>query len=155
MRVEKDNIITIHYTIKDENDEIVDSSLHEEPLEYLHGHSVMLPGLEKALAGKLEGDSIALWIEPAEGFGEKEADSIIELDRQDFEVGADIEPGMEFDVEDEDGEGIITVLSVDGDKVLADRNHPLAGKKLYVEAEIVHIKKAEDWEIEGWKHHTH
>ncbi len=155
MIVEKDNIITIHYTIKNKNSEIVDSSLDEEPLEYLHGHNFMLPGLEKALEGLKEGDSVALWLDPEDGFGERSENYILELERDDFGEGAELEEGMEFDIEDENGEGIITVIKVDGDRIVVDRNHPLAGKKLYVEAEILGIKKAEDWEIEGWKHHSH
>lgn len=155
MKVEKDNIITIHYTIKNENNEIVDSSIEEEPLEYLHGHDFMLSGLEKALEGLEKGDSVALWLDPAEGFGNRRDDYIIELNLRDFGDDADLEEGMEFDVEDDDGEGIITVIKIDGDRVIVDRNHPLAGERLYVEAEVLGIKKAEDWEIEGWKHHSH
>ncbi len=155
MEVDKDCIITIHYTIKDSEGNIVDSSVNEEPLEYLHGHDMMLPGLEHALNGRSNGSSVALWLEPDEGFGLHDEDKILELDRTEFSEDAEIEAGMEFDIEDEEGEGIITILSVQGEKVIADRNHPLAGKKLYVEAEILNIKKAEDWEIKGWKHRNH
>ena len=155
MKVEKDYIITIQYILKDEAGQLGDTSTGEEPLEYLHGHGLMLPGVEKALGGKSKGESVAVWIDPEEGFGKRNEENIIELSRLDFEGNPEIESGMEFDIEDDDGEGIITVLSVDGDTVLVDRNHPLAGKKLYVEAEIIDIKKAEKWEIEGWKHHTH
>lgn len=155
MEVDKDCIITIHYTIKDSEGNIVDSSVNEEPLEYLHGHDMMLPGLEHALNGRSDGSSVALWLEPDEGFGLHDEDKILELDRTEFGEDAEIEAGMEFDIEDEEGEGIITILSVQGEKVIADRNHPLAGKKLYVEAEILNIKKAEDWEIKGWKHRNH
>jgi len=155
VRVEKDNIITIHYTIKDENTEIVDSSLDEEPLEYLHGHDFMLPGLEKALEGLQKGASVALWLSPEEGFGDRREDYIMELDRSDFEQDMELEAGMEFEVEDEDGEGIITVIKIDGERIVVDRNHPLSGKRLYAEAEVLDIKKAEDWEIQGWKHHSH
>ncbi len=155
MKVLKDHIITINYEIKDTSGTIVDTSGEEEPLEYLHGHGLMLPGIEKNFEGGEEGKSISLWLEPEDGFGLRDSEKIVELDRSLFEEDADLESGIEFDIEDEEGEGIITILSVDGNKVTADRNHPLAGKKLHVEAEIIHIKKAEDWEIEGWKHHTH
>ncbi len=153
MKVEKDHIITIEYILKDDKGNLVDSSAGEEPLEYLHGHGLMLPGIEAALENKEKGDSVSLWLSPEEGFGLREEANIIALSRKDFEE--DPEPGMEFDVEDEEGEGIITVLSVNEDTVLVDRNHPLAGKKLYVEAKIIQVKKAEGWEIEGWEHHTH
>jgi len=155
MKVLKDHIITINYEIKDTSGTVVDTSEGEEPLEYLHGHGLMLPGIEKNLEGGEEGKSISLWLEPEDGFGLRDSEKIVELDRSLFEEDADLESGIEFDIQDEEGEGIITILSVDGNKVMADRNHPLAGKRLHVEAEIIHIKKAEDWEIEGWKHHTH
>jgi len=155
VKVAKDHIITIHYTIKDDIGEIVDSSEDEEPLEYLHGHNFMLPGLERALDGLAEGEKVSVWLDPEEGFGNRDEDLVFMLSRSDFGEGAEIEEGMEFDVEDEEGEGIITVLKVEDDNVLVDRNHPLAGKRLHVDAEVIEIKKAETWEIEGWKHHSH
>ena len=152
MKVGKNSIVTIEYVMMDNSGEILESSKEDGVYDYLHGIGEMLPGVEKALSGLEKGDSIDIIVPPEDGFGIKNDEFIFEVDKEIFPEDTSLEAGMEFDVEDEDGDNIITVLELRGDKVLVDKNHPLAGETLKVEAKILDIRMAEDWEIEHWGH---
>ena len=152
MKVGKNSIVTIEYVMMDISGEILESSKEDGKYEYLHGIGEMLPGVEKALEGKEKGASIDIVIPPEDGFGIKKKELIQKINKDIFPEGTVFEKGMEFDVEDEDGDSIITILDIMDDKVLIDKNHPLAGETLKVKAEIIDVKLAEDWEIEYWGH---
>ena len=154
MKVSENTIIMLEYILMDNSGEILESSKEDGEYEYLHGIGEMLPGVEKALLGLEKGGSIDIIIPPEEGFGIKSEEMIFEIDKNIFPEEAILEKGMEFDVEDDDGESIITVIELRGEKVLIDKNHPLAGETLRVQAEIIDVRKAEDWEIEHWGHHN-
>ena len=108
--------------------------------------------LEKALSGLEKGASIDIVVPPEEGFGFKSEEMIFEIDKDMFPEGSILEKGMEFDVDDDDGENIITVVELRGEKVLIDKNHPLAGETLKVQAKVLDVRKAMAWEIEHWGH---
>jgi FKBP-type peptidyl-prolyl cis-trans isomerase SlyD len=152
MKVSKNTIVTIEYIMKNESGEVFESSKVDGEYEYLHGIGDMLPGVEKVLEGREKGATIDIVITPEDGFGLKKKELIQEIDKNIFPEGTVFEKGMEFDVEDEDGDSIITILDVMDDKVLIDKNHPLAGETLKVQAEIIDVRMAEDWEIEHWGH---
>lgn len=152
MKVVKNSIVKLEYIMMDHSGEILESSKIDGEYDYLHGIGEMLPGVEKALSGLEKGDSIDIVIPPEDGFGIKNDEFIFEVDKSIFPEETDLEPEMEFDVEDEDGANIITVLELRGDKVLVDKNHPLAGETLKVQAKILDVRIAEDWEIEHWGH---
>ncbi|RKX81404.1 MAG: peptidylprolyl isomerase [Spirochaetes bacterium] len=153
MKVTKNSIVTLEYVLMDSIGEVLESSKVDGEYDYLHGIGEMLPGVEKALNGLEKGAKIDIVISPEDGFGIKNEDLIIEVEKDIFPEDSVLETGVEFDVEDEDGDNIITILEVRGDKVLVDKNHPLAGETLRVKAEIINIRMAEDWEIEHWGHH--
>ncbi len=155
MKVGDNTIVTLEYTLLDHSGEILESSKEDGEYEYLHGIGEMLPGVERALSGLEKGASIDIIVPPEDGFGIRSEDMVFEIDKNTFPEEASLEVGMEFDVEDDDGESIITVIELRGDKVLIDKNHPLAGETLRVQAEILDVKMAEDWEIEYWDHHRH
>jgi len=152
MKVTKNSIVNIEYVMMDNTGEILESSKIDGEYEYLHGIGDMLPGVEKALEGLEKGASIDIVIPPEDGFGIKKEENVQEISKNDFPEGTDLEEGMEFDIEDEDGDAIITIVELRGDKVLVDKNHPLAGETLKVQAKILDIRMAEDWEIEHWGH---
>jgi len=153
MKVTKNSIVTLEYVLMDSTGEVLESSKVDGEYDYLHGIGEMLPGVEKALNGLEKGAKIDIVIPPEDGFGIKNEDLIVEVEKDIFPEDSVLETGVEFDVEDEDGDNIITILEVRGDKVLVDKNHPLAGETLRVKAEIIDIRMAEDWEIEHWGHH--
>ncbi len=152
MKVVKNSIVTLEYVMMDHSGEILESSKTDGEYDYLHGTGEMLPGVEKVLTGLEKGNSIDIVIPPEDGFGIKNDEFIFEVEKSIFPEDTVLEPDMEFDVEDEDGANIITVLELRGDKVLVDKNHPLAGETLKVQATILDVRMAENWEIEHWGH---
>ncbi len=153
MKIGKNKVVTLEYTLMKDSGEIIESSKEDGSYEYIYGTGDMLPGVEKALLGLQKGEQIDITIPPEEGFGLRDENLIEEIDVDQFPDGAEIEEGMEFDVEDEDGESIITILERTGNRVKVDSNHPLAGKILKVTATVIDVREADPSEIAH--HHAH
>ncbi|KXK21802.1 MAG: peptidyl-prolyl cis-trans isomerase [Chloroflexi bacterium OLB15] len=141
-------VVTLAYVLKVDNEE-VSRMTADEPMEYLHGYQEIVPGLEAALTGKRIGDKLSLTLSPAEGYGEYDAENFEEITRADIPFADDLEVGMDLEVEDEEGNAYLaTVSAINGDSVVLDFNHPLAGKSLDYEVEVVNIRIADDEELE-------
>ena len=155
MQISKDLVTSIHYTLKDAEGEVLDTSEGQEPLHYLHGAHNIVPGLEKALEGKAKGDSLTVTVEPIDGYGEYNAELIQDLPKEMF-VGIDtIEVGMEFQTQTPDGGmQIIEVKSIDGDQVTVDGNHPMAGQTLHFDVDITDVREATKDELEHGHVHS-
>ena len=96
MKIEKDKWVEIHYTLKDDSGQQLDSSVGSEPLAYIHGRGYLIPGLENLLLGHEPGDKFSAHIEPKDGYGEYDERLIVELDRNKFEFDGEITVGMPF-----------------------------------------------------------
>ena len=144
--IQKDTVAKIHYKLTNDEGQVVDSSEGRDPLEYLHGHGNIVAGLEDALDGKSEGDSLQVSVSPAEGYGEHDEALIIDVERQHLPV-EDLEPGMRFSAETSNGMRLFTVKEVAEESVKLDGNHPLAGENLNFDVEVVGIRDAEAEEI--------
>lgn len=141
-------VVSMHYKLTDDNGNVLDSSEGSKPLAYLHGAGNIIPGLEKALVGKVEGDSLQVRIEPSEGYGEVMPDLIQTVKREVFQGVKSVEVGMVFEAKTQDGSGQrIVVKKVDGDEVTIDANHPLAGVMLNFDIEIVGVREATKEEV--------
>ncbi len=141
-------VVSMNYTLTNDAGEVIDSSAGGEPLNYLHGAGNIIPGLENALTGKVQGDKLNVRVEPAEGYGESNPDMIQAVPRAAFQGVESIEPGMEFQAAGPDGHSqVIKVKEVNGDEITIDANHPLAGEVLNFEVEIVGIRDASEEEI--------
>ncbi|MEV6768339.1 peptidylprolyl isomerase [Nocardia sp. NPDC051030] len=148
MSIAADKVVSIEYTLTDDDGDVLDTSVGEAPLVYLHGADNIVPGLEQALEGKVAGDELKVVIEPEDGYGEYLAELVSTVDREMFEGIDEIEAGMEFHAEAPDGESqIVTVRGVDGDEVTIDANHPLAGQRLHFAVKIVDIRDASEDEL--------
>jgi len=133
----------IHYTLKNDAGEVLDSSDGGEPLAYLHGHHNIVPGLENALAGKTTGDSFNVAIAPADGYGEKQGDGPQRVHRREFPKDFPVEPGRPVPVQTEDGQHLtLWITEAKGAYVWVDVNHPLAGETLHFDVEIVAVREA-------------
>lgn len=142
-------VVSMHYTLKDDDGNVIDSSVGEEPLTYLHGAGNIIPGLEKALLGKVQGDSMDVKVEPAEGYGDMVPELIQVIDKSAFQEVEAIEPGMEFQARSPDGDmRTIVVRAVEGEEVTIDANHPLAGMDLHFAVEITAVREATQEEID-------
>lgn len=154
MNITNETMVTIHYTLKDSEGEILDTSREEggEPLEYIHGLEMVVPGLEKALAGKKKGDKFNTEIAPEEGYGEYDDELLAIVPKENFEgFDEDLEPGMQFEAEFSGGPRLITVVEIEGDDVTIDCNHPLAGETLFFDIEVMGVRKATKEELEAAK----
>jgi FKBP-type peptidyl-prolyl cis-trans isomerase SlyD len=157
-------VVSIHYTLRDDEGEVVDSSSGSEPLDYLHGAGNIVPGLEAAMEGKAIGDKFKIAVPPAEGYGELQPAGAKAVPRSGFPRGAELEPGMQFFVRGPDGEPFpVWVKEVGAKEVVIDTNHPLAGETLHFEVEVVGMRAATEEEVEhghphgpdGHGHHHH
>ncbi|HKP60389.1 MAG TPA: peptidylprolyl isomerase [Polyangiales bacterium] len=148
MEIANNTAVWLQYTLRDDAGEVLDASEHDEPLVYIHGQGDIVPGLEKALQGKSVGSKFKVSVSPEEGYGVREEAKVQKVPRGAFEDDADLEPGMQFQAQGPDGIDIVTVLEVSGDDVTIDANHPLAGKQLHFEIEVVEVRVATEEELE-------
>jgi len=148
MSISNQLVASIHYTLKNDAGEVIDSSEGQEPLEYLHGAKNIVPGLEKELDGKDIGDKISVVVPPQEAYGEYDANLIQELPKEMFGGVDEIEVGMEFHAQTEHGLQVVAVKKVDPTTVTVDGNLPLAGETLHFEVEVVGIREATAGELE-------
>ena len=142
MTVTKDSVVGIEYTLTDDNKQTLDSSAGAGPLEYLHGHNNIIPGLEKELEGKSVGDEFSATVAPADAYGERMDNLVVEVNRSQFPEDVEVTAGMQFEAGDANGSRIVTVTAVNGDSVTVDANHPLAGETLHFAVKVVSIREA-------------
>ncbi|MEQ1545683.1 peptidylprolyl isomerase [Methyloglobulus sp.] len=142
MQITDNTAVSIHYTLTNDAGEEIDSTTEGEPLVYLHGTGNIILGLEKALYNRSVGDKFNVRIEAADAYGEFSDDMIQVVSRAMFEGIDNVEVGMQFHAAANSGSGVITVLTVDGDDITIDGNHPLAGQALSFAIEIVGVRPA-------------
>ena len=131
--------VKIHYTLK-VNGEIVDSSAGRGPLEYEQGKGMLVPGVEAGLDGAKPGDKKKLAIPPKDGYGEIDPEMIITAPREAFAQMPDLKPGATVRASGPDGEFRAIVQEVGDSTVKLDLNHPLAGKTLEFDLEVVAVE---------------
>jgi FKBP-type peptidyl-prolyl cis-trans isomerase SlyD len=153
-------VVSFEYTLKGDDGEVIDTSEGGEPLTYLHGTGSIIPGLESALGGRVVGDALQVVVAAKEGYGERDDDLVTEATRSQFPKGATLAVGTQFEASGPDGRQVVTISSIDGDRVLLDANHPLAGKTLHFDVKIVEVRAATAEELRhghvhgpGGEHH--
>lgn len=142
MKIAKDSVVSIHYTLKDGSGAVLDSSSGAEPLAYLHGNGNLVPGLEAALEGKGKGAKLDVTVAPAEGYGPRDEKLVQKVPKRMFEGGVDV--GQRFHA----GPSVVTVTHIQGDMVTVDANHPLAGQDLHFSVEVMDVRAASEEELE-------
>ena len=153
--------VSIDYTLTNDAGEVIDSSAGGAPLVYLHGAGNIIAGLEKALLGKQAGDELDVAVEPEDAYGEYSAELVATLNRSMFEGVDQLEVGMQFHASGPDGSmQIVTIRELEGDDVIVDGNHPLAGQRLNFKVKVVEVRDASEEEVahghihgEGGHHH--
>lgn len=148
MQVADNMAVSIHYTLTNDKGEVLDSSIGDEALVYLHGEGNIISGLEKALDGKAVGDKFNVRLAAADAYGEFMEDRIQVISRAMFEGVDELEVGMQFQADVSDGPGIVTITNIDADNITIDGNHPLAGEPLTFAVEVVAIRAATEEELD-------
>ena len=147
MKIEKDTVVSIHYTLTDNDGNQLDSSNEQGPLVYLQGHQNIIPGLEKELEGKVTGDKLTAKVAPADAYGEINSELVQEVPRTQFQEPESLQVGMQFQVETEAGPMLLAVTALTDDTVTVDGNHPLAGVTLNFDVEVVEVRAASEEEV--------
>ncbi len=139
-QAKKGDAVEVHYTGKLEDGTVFDSSENRDPLSFTLGSGQVIPGFEEAVEGMEEGEKKAHTITPEQGYGEHREDLVVAIPRNQLPPDANPEVGQHLELHLRDG-GVIQalVVAVDEDKVVIDANHPLAGKTLVFEIELVKI----------------
>ena len=148
MEITADRVVTIHYTFKDDAGAVLDSSAGGAPLAYIQGHGNLVSGLEKALEGKQNGNTLAVVVSPADGYGERDESLIQRVPKRALQGSGNIKKGMQFQASTDDGMRLFTVTAVIGDMVTLDGNHPLADQTLHFDVEVVGVREATTEELE-------
>lgn len=142
MKIARGRVVRMHYTLRDERGSTIESSRGRDPLSYLHGYGQLIPGLEKALDGSEAGLQTAVTVAPKDAYGEKDPKAVIRAAREDFPDDLKLEAGVEVQADTPDGPITFTVVSVDEKEAVLDANHPLAGKTLTFDVEILEVRAA-------------
>ncbi|WP_413112807.1 peptidylprolyl isomerase [Thaumasiovibrio sp. DFM-14] len=147
MKVVKDTVVSLAYTVKTEEGVVVDQSSKEAPLDYLHGHNNLIVGLENALEGCAAGDSFSVTVAPEEAYGEHHDALVQRVPAEVFQGVDEITVGMRFLADTDQGPIPVEVTEVDGDEVVVDGNHMLAGQTLSFDVEVIALREATEEEV--------
>jgi FKBP-type peptidyl-prolyl cis-trans isomerase SlyD len=147
MNITKGSVVLFDYTLNDDDTEIIDSSKDGGPLAYLHGEGQIVKGLEKVMEGKKAGDSFSVTVSPEEAYGMPDPAKIAVVSADQIEGGEDLEEGMQLEASNDEGEQIVVVSKIEGDKVTLDGNHPLAGMTLHFDITVREVRAATAEEI--------
>lgn len=148
MTIAENKVVTLHYTLTDDEGTVIDKS-EDGSFLYLHGASNIIPGLENALTGKASGDELKVTVEPENGYGVRDDARMESVPREMFPEDAEIAPGSQFSAEGPEGQMItVTVVKADDETVTIDANHPLAGVQLNFDVKVVEVRDASAEEVE-------
>lgn len=156
MKIEKNVVVALAYQVKLEDGVVVDQSTTEAPLEYLHGNDNLIIGLERELEGKAAGDKFTATISPEDAYGEHSDDLVQRVPAEVFQGVDTLEVGMRFLADTDQGPIPVEITEVDGDEVVVDGNHMLAGHTLTFDVEVVAVRAASEEELaHGHVHSAH
>ena len=148
MSFEKNQVVTFHYSVTNENKEVVDSSFSAEPLAFLAGQNQVLPKVEETLNGMLLNTKKTVTLSPQEAYGEYNEEHIQQASRGNFPADTKLEIGMQFMADMEDGGHMPFIIkAIEGDQVTIDFNHPLAGQTLTFDLELIEVRDATEEEL--------
>lgn len=141
-KVKEGDTVKVHYTGKlTEDGTVFDSSREREPLEFTLGNGQLIPGFEEAVVGMEEGDNTTVELDSEDAYGERREDLELEVSKSDLPDNIDPQVGMQLQMQQqEDGQAIpVQITAVEDDFVKLDANHPLAGKDLTFDIELIEV----------------
>jgi FKBP-type peptidyl-prolyl cis-trans isomerase SlyD len=153
MMIEKDKAVSLDYTLSDETGQVIETSKGREPLNYIHGTGV-IKGFEQAMTGRSVNDSFSFTVNPSEGYGEHRKELVFEVSKEQLGGVPDLKEGMPLRVQTNNGAMVVRVSKIESDKVILDANHPLAGKILNFDVQVLEVRDATPEELEE-AYHVH
>ena len=140
-QAQQGNTVRVHYTGRLDDGSVFDSSEGGEPLEFTIGQGQMIPGFEQGVVGMELGESRTVTIAADQAYGVYQPQGVIEVDRSEIPPTIQLEVGLQLQATGPDGRPAqLTVIELSEDKVKMDGNHPLAGKDLTFEIEVIGIR---------------
>jgi FKBP-type peptidyl-prolyl cis-trans isomerase SlyD len=148
VKIRRDAVVCIDYTIRLGNGQVVESSVGAERLTYLHGHRQIVPGVENAIDGQETGTALEIVVPPAEAYGDRDPSGVFVVPRAAFPSEEPVAPGMMFSAHRPDGKSLtFRVVEANDELVLVDTNHPLAGETLHISVFVHGVRPATDEEL--------
>ncbi len=142
------SVVTFHYTLRDPSGRVLDSSAGGQPLSFLEGGGQIIEGLEQALHGLTPGTRQTIDVPAARAYGERDMSQVQRVPRSALPVEGELRIGDQFQTAEDRHAPIVTVVEIQGDEVLLDANHPLAGVDLRFDVEVVAVRPATAEELE-------
>ena len=140
MQAEPNSRVKVHYTGKLADGTVFDSSQGGDPLEFTIGTGQIIPGFENAVQGMSQGEKKSVEVDPDQAYGQVRQELIQQVDRSEIPADIPLEPGLQLQAESPDGQVmLLRVADIGDDKVTLDANHPLAGKTLTFDIELVEV----------------
>lgn len=140
--------MSIHYTLKDDGDQVIDTSSGKDPLVYIHGFGNIIPGLEQALEGKSKGEKLQVSVPPEQAYGNHNAEMVQVVPKERMANLPEIEVGARLKADTENGPLVFTVTEIRDNEYVLDGNHPLAGATLHFDVEVMDLRDATSEELE-------
>lgn len=143
-------LLTFHYTLRDAGGRVLDTSRGGEPMPFLEGSGQIIDGLEEPLRQMVAGEKRTVVVPPERAYGLREAELVQKVPKANLPVD-DIKVGDQFQTGPDRAAPVVTVVAIEGDEVLLDANHPLAGQELHFEVELVAVRAATPAELQQTK----
>lgn len=141
------NVITFHYTLRDPSGRVLDSSSGADPITYLEGAGQIIDGLDEALRSLASGTKAEVKVPAARAYGERDEQQVQRVLRALLPVEGELKPGDRFQAGADQYAPIVTVVGIEGEEVLLDANHPLAGVDLTFNVEVLAVRAATSEEL--------
>ncbi|MCP4715084.1 MAG: peptidylprolyl isomerase [Deltaproteobacteria bacterium] len=136
--IKSGDTISVNYTGKFENGEVFDTSENRDPLKFTVGEGQLIKGFDNAVIGLQAGEKTSATIAPADGYGERRDDMVIDMPKENVPADVELEIGMRLQLQNQDGSPVPVVVKEILDEVVKmDANHPLAGETLVFDIEVV------------------
>jgi FKBP-type peptidyl-prolyl cis-trans isomerase SlyD len=147
MDIQRNTVVSFHYRLSDSSGEELETSRNAEPSVYLHGADNILPALEQEMTGKVAGDVFSVSLAAANAYGERDPQRQQRVPVKHLLYQGRLRPGMVVQINTEAGRRPATVLKVGKFSADLDTNHPLAGRDLVFDIEVVSVRAASSEEI--------
>jgi FKBP-type peptidyl-prolyl cis-trans isomerase SlyD len=148
------NVVTFHYTLRDTRGQVLDASLGGDPISFLQGAGQIVEGLEQGLQGLAPGTKATIGVPAAKAYGERDETQVQRVLRALLPIEGEVKPGDQFRAGPDAFAPIVTVVGVEGEELLLDANHPLAGVDLEFEVEVLAVREATTGECEHGHAHA-
>lgn len=142
------NVVTFHYTLRDSRGQVLDASVGGGPISFLEGAGQIVEGLEEGLRGLAAGTRATIGVPAGKAYGERDEAQVQRVLRALLPVEGEVKPGDQFRAGSDPYAPIVTVVGVEGEELLLDANHPLAGVDLEFEVDVLAVREATAEEVE-------